>query len=134
MTFSTGLVGCRSFFCLLTWAVDNWSSNHWLFQLLGFKISFVAVQNINTLQFANITQYDRHTVTILAHEKFNCVFHITPYHPYYELHFLFFPAFMRLSRGWCLLGCYSVFSHITMKNCLFTFGTLFTSNTLLNNI
>ena len=26
-TFSTG---CWSFFCLLTWAVDSWSLNHWL--------------------------------------------------------------------------------------------------------
>ena len=29
--FSTGLVGCWSFFCLLTWVVESWSSNHWLF-------------------------------------------------------------------------------------------------------
>ena len=27
-TFSTGLVGVGSFFCLLAWAVDSWSLNH----------------------------------------------------------------------------------------------------------
>ena len=46
-TFSTCLVGCWSFFCVLAWAVDSWSLNHWLFQLLGFEISNQATKEIS---------------------------------------------------------------------------------------
>ena len=37
---------CSSF-CLLAWAVDSGNLNHWLFQLLGFEISFVAFWAVN---------------------------------------------------------------------------------------
>ena len=40
VAFSTDLVGCWNVFCLLAWAVDSWSLNHWLLQLLGFEIYF----------------------------------------------------------------------------------------------
>jgi hypothetical protein len=52
------------FFCLLAWAVDNWSLNHWLFQLLSFEISFVALSGILILESKSLM---RGKVCILGH-------------------------------------------------------------------
>ena len=63
-TFSTGLGGCWSFFYLLAWAVDSWSSNNWLIQFLGFKIYFVTWSGLLIFEFKSLM---RQEVSTLGH-------------------------------------------------------------------